>query len=451
MSLRTRCALPAYLLPCPKGIDINLTSFSALEAWQIHNERYSYGGSSGAWRIPTPGLFWKYEKMNRQLFKLSFPERAMDSVSLPRIHELLEAIETFIRLCFDLDDIKTGAMPERVLEGLYKYMRVNNIRLSDFGLEDAKTAYAFKGYHYGVRGFDSLQGKFKVVRRMYKEFNGDLEKLKDAWLLCMDDFALYLEANPNFDSHEAFHQTWGYDFTDIRDSLVEKFGTGGTIAEFQKFAAANPTMIGDQGNIKSSSSKGRLTQTTLGTKISSYLVFRSVRALSNAIMPNGGITQNWITENDTLILEDELNEMSCLDFTIEEALKEYARELNKIGKISIEGVDLKQYSIGADGKKGEIVFPAKPGSEFFMNSSGWWLNGAHKVIAVSGTIIIERKKSLIEIKSADIEMEWIDVIDANPSYNEDNLIKATLEYAFKAMDAIIKARYPIKIKWRYKK
>jgi len=245
LPLRTRCALPTHLLPCPKGIDPKLTSFSALEAWQIHNERFSYGGASGAWRIPTPGLFWKYEKMNRQLFNLSFPERATNSASLPLIHNLLEAIEPFIRLCFDLDDIKTGAMPAHVLEGLYSYMRINNISLSSFGLEDAKTANAFKGYQYGVRDFESLPVKFKVLRRMHREFNGKLDMLKDAWILCMDDLALYIMANSDLPIHEAFHQTWGDDLTDVRDSLVEKFGTGGTIAEFQKFAAANSNTASD--------------------------------------------------------------------------------------------------------------------------------------------------------------------------------------------------------------
>ncbi len=450
MEIRVRSALPSSLIAAPDGIDRQLSSFRALEAYQLLSARHSWGGEHGK-RIPTPGLCWKYEDLVRQLFALSFPERAGQELSIPDVYELLGAIEPAILLYYDIDEIREGVLPEEVREGLYKYMRCKNITLADFALEPMKIARAFRGYHYGVPNFDSFKAKFKVMRRMHKELNGSLDKLHDAWNVCMQDLALFASCNQSADPMEKLRSEWGPENTELLDSLVQAYGLPEIPAPYLQFAAAPPrNTFSNADSIKSAIEQLEFGSPTIGAKISAYLIYRSLRAITGIGGISFGIAKNWITKDEMLILKDELGEMKAIDGILEESLKEYAKAIKKTGLISIENIDLSPYYTNIDGGKGEIVFPSQ--SKFFINSAGWWLNGAHKVIAIHGTFTVEKgRHSYMDLKSADIEMEWIDVIDANPSYKEDNLIKATAEYIFKMFDETAKASYPVKIKWRFSK
>ena len=179
------------LLAAPAGIDVSLCSFKGLEAFQTLSKRYNWNvAGQTAFSIVDPQLCQKYEWLVRELYELTFPERKSMPYAISCAYKLLGAIETSLLLYYQVEDIAAGAIPPATREGVYKYMRFHNISLADFALEAPKMALAFKGYHYGVEDLDKLSTKLSLIRTLYKELNGDLSKLEDAWKLCMEDLGI---------------------------------------------------------------------------------------------------------------------------------------------------------------------------------------------------------------------------------------------------------------------
>ena len=139
-------------------------------------------------------------------------------------------------------------------------------------------------------------------------------------------------------------------------------------------------------------------------------------------------------------MSDDENEMNpALDEKVEQRIRRYISKTGKEGNVKIDEVDLNE------------IFPnviryEEDASRF---GTGWWLNGAMSVIANGEAKCVVRSGGGLSIGSIDVNLEWHDWIDANPS--GENFIKHNAEKVFGLYDKIGYVSWEIVIPWKFTK
>jgi len=170
---------------------------------------------------------------------------------------------------------------------------------------------------------------------------------------------------------------------------------------------------------------------SIGNKIIARFGIRAMRSLTLA-----GRLFNSFTQGPETITDDEGEMNSALDYKIKQTLIYYIQRTGKEGTIIFNDVDLNRVY-------GQITYD-KDTSNF---KTGWWLNGAHKVIANGEARCVKRSGGRLSIGSINADLVWHDWIDANPS--GENLVKHALETAFGVYDKFGYVGWEIRIPWSY--
>ncbi len=178
--------------------------------------------------------------------------------------------------------------------------------------------------------------------------------------------------------------------------------------------------------------------TPLGAKIASMYTWRGMFGLTGV---------NHFLHNDEGTWVDTSGEMlECTETTRDKWFDKFLKDKTKFcdgnkHKIWVSGERVRKYGIAP-------VMTSKG-----ISSAGWWLNEAHE-LEVNGFIEVKcccKRTSYgcscaFDVISTNLWWNWKDAIDANPSYNTDNPIKATAEYAVLIVgDGILDANFNLAI------